>query len=388
MVRRYTGQAIICCAFAFAVAFPSSPARAEWKIAGPDENSYIKLGFLAQGRAQLEDGAEDTNLQNENLYIRRFRILMGGKITDKITFFFETDTPDLGKYTAKTKDSANDIKNNGSIYLQDFYATYTFADEFMIDGGLILIPVSRNSEQSAASLLAIDYGPYSFLNIAATQSRVGRDYGVQARGYLFDKHFEYRAGVYDGDRDLGRRNNEANSPFRYAWRLVAYFFEPETGFFYTGTTLGKKRILSLGGGMDAQDQYRAYSGDLFWDQPVAGGDAVTVQVNYIYYDGDVTFKTLPAQNDWLYEASYYFGAVKLGPFAQVATQDYVQEKYQDESRYQGGVIYWGSGHNFNLKLGYTVIARPNISARDSADGNHVPHYYGDMYTLQCQVFAY
>lgn len=383
MVHQYARKALFLSVFAFLVVFCASAARAQWKVAGPDENSFIKLGFLAQGRAQVEDGAVNTRDQNDNLYLRRFRILMGGKINDKISFFFETDTPDLGKYDPKT-----DMKNAGNIFLQDFYATYTFADEFMLDGGLILIPVSRNSEQSAAGLLAIDYGPYSFNASTPTQSRVGRDYGVQARGYLFEKRFEYRAGVYDGDRDLGKKNNEANSPFRYTGRLVYYFFEPETGFFYTGTTLGKKKILSLGGGMDAQDEYRAYSGDLFWDQPAGAGDAFTLQVNYIYYDGDVTFRTLHAQNDWLYEASYYFGAIKLAPFAQIATENFVQEKYPDESRYQGGLIYWGSGHNFNLKLGYTVIFRPHVSIRDSETGKQVHHYYADAYTLQCQVFMF
>jgi len=387
MFHRSTFQALVFFSLALVlVSLAALPGRAEWKVAGADENSFIKLGFLAQGRAQVEDGAVNTREQNDNLYLRRFRILIGGKINSKLSFFFETDSPDMGKYLPKTTKAANDIKNEPNVYIQDFYATYTFSDVLMIDGGMMLIPVSRNSEQSAATLLAIDYGPYTFLASTPTQSRVGRDYGVQARGYLFDKHFEYRAGVYQGDRDLGKKNNEANSPFRYTGRLVYYFFEPETGFFYSGTTLGKKQILSVGGGMDAQDQYRAYSGDLFWDQPVASGDAFTFQVNYIYYDGDVTFKTLHAQNDWLYEVSYYFGAAKLSPFAQIATRDYVQEKYQDEARWQGGLIYWGSGHNFNLKLGYTVISRPHISAKDS--GNQVHHYYGDMYTLQCQVFMF
>src|SRR4030042_667040 len=102
MVRRSTVQALVFFSLVFAlVSLAASLARAEWKVSGPDENSYIKLGFLAQGRAQIEDGAVNTREQNDNLYLRRFRILMGGKINDRISFFFETDTPDLGKYDPK-----------------------------------------------------------------------------------------------------------------------------------------------------------------------------------------------------------------------------------------------------------------------------------------------
>ena len=47
--------------------------------------------------------------------------------------------------------------------------------------------------EEAASLLPIDYGPYTFANSAPTQSSVGRDTGIQARGYLANKRLEYRA---------------------------------------------------------------------------------------------------------------------------------------------------------------------------------------------------
>lgn len=374
-VQREYQALLLACMLALVVA---GEARAQWKVSGPDEKSFIKLGFLAQGRAEWEDTA-DTHGVNANLFLRRFRILAGGNITERLSFFFDTDTLNLGKYEWDA-DAGEGRKVEADMFIQDFYACYSFGDEFKIDGGLILIPASHNSEQSAATMLAVYYGPYSFLASGPTESRMGRDYGVQARGYLFDQHLEYRLGVFQGDRDLGEQDQTANAPFRYAGRIVFYLFEAETGFYYSGTTLGKKKILAIGASADLQDEYRSYAGDLYWDQPLPSGDAITLQVDYMYYDGDTTFGTLAAQNDWLIEAGYYNGKTRLGGYTQVAIQDFVQSPRQNEARYQAGLIYWGKGHNFNLKAAYAVIFRNHTET--------VSHNYRDLYVLQCQVFMF
>ncbi len=190
---------------------------------------------------------------------------------------------------------------------------------------------------------------------APTESRVGRDYGAQLRGHLFDDNLEYRAGIYQGDRDLGGDTEGANSAFRYVARVVYYFLGPETGFFYTGTSLGQKEILSLGFSMDAQEKYRSYAGDIFIDKPLDSGDAVTFQLNYIYYDGDDTYPEIEAQNDWLVEACYYNDRARLGPFMQLAFQDFADEELQDEDRYQAGIAFYPEKYNLNLKAAYTVV---------------------------------
>ena len=385
----------------------AATAQAQWTVKGPTEDSFIKIGFLFQGQAEwidLNDTHAGRTIESrdvaQNLFVRRFRILMGGQINSKLSFFLETDSPNLGKY-----DTALQRKNDGGIYLQDFFATYAFADEFKIDFGLMLIPLSHNSEQSAATLLPIDYGPFSFVSDAKTtdftQSRVGRDYGVQARGYVFDKHFEYRAGVYQGNRDLGKqdvynaagtkilkRNGGQEAQFRYAGRVVIHFLDPEDGFFYTGTTLGKKNIFSIGASADVQgNNYKAYAADLFWDQPIGDGNAITFQFDYIYLDGSSTktfpgdpYFTLMAQNDYLAEFGYFNQAAKAGFYAQWAEQNFVQLQLQDEKRYQVGLVYWGLGHNFNVKAGYGVLYTERTHKKN--------HLYRDQYVVQCQVFMY
>jgi hypothetical protein len=300
----------------------------------------VTLGFLAQPQFESITNPNGSGTTN-NLYLRRFRLTAGGKLTRKLSYFVESDSPNLGKSVA----TGSTMSRTCDIFLQDAIVTYTFRPEFQIDGGMLLIPVSHNSGQSAASLLAVDYGPYSFLASDPTHSKNGRDYGVEARGYVM-RHFEYRLGAFRGNRDP-----DSNFPFRVSGRFVWYPFDADTGFFYTGTTLGKKRIVALGTSFDRQDHYSSNAVDLFIDQPLRNGHTVTFQADYVRYDGRGTFPTLPKQSAWMVEGSYCFGNVKLAPFIQAASRDFTNPSAADDRKIQGGMIYWIKGHRLNIKLG-------------------------------------
>jgi Phosphate-selective porin O and P len=326
-------------------------ARAQWEIKTEDGKS-IKFGFLAVMRADQEELANGENAQN--LYFRRFRILMGGKLAEKWSFFFETDSPNIGKSDA----SGN--KTAGDIYVQDFFVSYAQSKAFNFDMGMLLIPISRNSTQSAATHLASDYGPYSFLNSGPTQSRVGRDYGVQARGYLADSKFEYRFGVYDGFR-----GTDASNSLRYAGRVMFHVFDPEPGMFYTGNNLGAKHALSFGASFDVQDDYQAIGGDVFYDQPVgSGGSAFTFQADYIQYDGGDFFTALPKQDTYLVEVGYLFGASKIQPWIQYADRDFADAARADQSQTWLGVNYRIAKHNRVLRFAYGQLEQTGAPDRD------------------------
>jgi len=330
-----------CFALLAVLLLPSIAEGADppWRIVSSDGKSSIQFGFLAQPQAEWLTTADGTDT-SQNLFLRRLRLIVGGKVNEKISFFIETDSPNLGKGTATSR------KVEESVYLQDVILTYTFRDEIQLDGGMLLVPMSHNSTQGATTLLAIDYGAYSFLASDPTTSRCGRDYGVQARGYVLGKHLEYRLGVFQGFRDV-----TATTPFRYSGRAVWYPFEAETGFFYSGTNLGSKRILAVGTGFDHQADYTAAAFDVYWDWKIRGDDGLTAQLDYLHYDGGRTFQQLPDQGTWLAEAGYYHSGLKIGPFAQVTRRAYGDPLQSDETRYQIGVAYWLGGHRLNLKVG-------------------------------------
>ncbi|MEX1311041.1 MAG: porin [Candidatus Sulfomarinibacteraceae bacterium] len=327
---------LVAAALLMAVA---TPADAQWAIESKDGKSSIKFGFLVQGWAEtLEhpDGEDSAN----NLYFRRLRLLAGGKITDKFTFFMETDSPNLGK------GNPDGTKQRSDVYIQDFVLSYKFADAITLDGGLILIPTCYNCTQSAASLLPVDYGAFSFLSSAPTTANVGRDYGLLARGYLVNDRLEYRAGVFQGKRD-----EDASNAFRYVGRVMWNFFEPQKGLFYVGSSLGKKKLLSIGASYDTQDDYSTYAFDIFFDYPLFDSDGLTLQADWVHYDGGDFLTSLPETDAYLFEAAYYFGKVKLAPFVQYIVRDPADEASPKQTNWQGGLAYYPMGQRLTVKLG-------------------------------------
>jgi len=212
-----------------------------------------------------------------------------------------------------------------------------------------VIPFSRNSIQSAATLLPIDYGANTFAQSAPTQSSTGRDTGFQAKGYFLANHFEYRLGAFQGTRDA-----RSHGAFRYAGRVQYNVFDTEVGFFYTGTYVGKKKIVAVGAAFDSQSDYHAYDADLFVDFPVGPG-ALTGQGDYNRFDGGTTLRSLPKQNDVLLELGYLVAALKLTPFAQFTNRDVSDATTGGEKRVSLGAAYWWAAHNANIKAAYGRI---------------------------------
>ena len=327
------------------VAVSTTAFGGEWKVTADDDQTSIKFGYLVQFRAESFDTADGMDT-SKDLYLRRARLLLGGSFGSKWSYFIETDSPNLGKADAMG------VKDSGDVYIQDWVVTYTHSDALKVDTGLLLIPFSHNSLQSAVTLLGVDYMPYSFLNSGPTQSRVGRDYGVLARGLLANKHVEYRIGLFDGDRGVNATND-----FRYAGRVVYSVFESEAGLFYTGTTLGAKKILAFGAAFDHQEDYDALALDAFWDQPIGdGGNAVTVQLAMLQYDGDVFFTSLPKQDDLQGEAGFYFAGCRLMPFVGYAMRDYDDVAGNDEDITQLGLAYYLAKFNRVFKVSWGQVS--------------------------------
>jgi hypothetical protein len=351
-----------CCLTAAPVFVVAASADAQVVIK-VNEDVNFKLGVLGQFQADwLEDPAADDT--TKNLFIRRIRLLFGGQVAKNVTFFVETDSANLGK----TLTSGKNI--SPGIVVQDAYGEFKLHDAFALDAGLMFVPFSRNSVQSAATLLPIDYGAYTFSQTAATQSTVGRDAGFQAKGYVLNSHLEYRLGAFQGARDAASHRS-----FRYAGRVQYEFFESEgTGFFYTGTYLGKKKVLAAGAAFDKQDDYHAYDADVFADYPTGPG-AVTAQFAYNRFDGDTTFTTLPKQNTYLVEAGYFLRDLKVTPVLQFAKRDILNTATGDETRWSIGANYWWAGHNANVKGAYS-----RISPRGLPDQNE--------FTIQLQLFYF
>jgi len=390
----------------------------------------IKTGFLIQTQAQaiqeqttaLQDAdPKFTRRWQRQAFIRRVRIILGGDIAKNTTFFFETDAPNVGKvlettettttYTFdKVKDTlvqkdtkvVKDAKNWISMYVQDAQVQYTFCPELSVIAGLQLVGIARNGLQSAASLMALDYGAYQFVPNAPLDNNVGRDLGINFRGFILDDRLEYRAGFFSG------KNTNLYSPFRFTTRLNYSFKDKEKGFYYTGTTLGKGNILSFGAGADMQGSYLAYSFDGMIDMPLGDLGSLTLSAALSFLDGGGTdqaptpFTTLiPKQSVMFFEAGYFFKDLNLQPYIKYETQDVnasvlkqvgaatselldYKNKLKSNSRFGLGFNYFFNGHNANLKILYEIVSRN----RDSLVKNQAEKATNGMFTLQLQYFTF
>ena len=363
-VSRFTSRALVCALIGVGLTITAAIAHGQASIrVGDDVN--IRFGTLLQGWG---DWTQDpvTEAYAQNLFLRRVRLLVGGQVARNITFFIETDNPNFGKAP----------KNLATGFIvQDALAEVKFSDPLTISAGLMFVPFCRNCIQSAATLLSLDYSTFSFLATPATQSSVGRDIGFQAKGYFGGNRIEYRVGAFQGFRAAGARN-----PLRGVGRLQINLLDAETpGIFYTGTYLGTRRVLAIGGGFDTQagpgDNYQAFAVDAFVDYPLTDSLSVTAQVDYFDYDGGSTFPALTKQTAIFAEAGLYIKPMRLMPFVKYETRDFDPAGTPDDVRYQVGLTYYRFGHNVNLKVAYSRL--------DPDVGNP-----SNQFTTQLQVFYY
>jgi hypothetical protein len=360
-----------------------------------NDSISVRVGFLSQMWIDFNQNVRQDSSFAQSIFLRRIRFLVGGQVGSHLNFFFETDAPNLGRTTAGVAKSLGN-----KMIIQDAYVEVKpgTSNAFLLVAGLQLIPLCRNCLESAVTLLPIDYSSYSFLQggPALTNTSVGRDVGLQAKGYLYSNKVEYRAGIFSGARLAnGAGVVTSSNSLRGAGRIQVQLLEAEAPTYsYAGTYLGKRKILALGGGIDAQSSYKAWAADAFLSYPF-GNNGITAQANFIRYDGDAFFPStatvagLPKQNTFEVEAGYHLTDAKITPFAKFEMRN-VDDAFNtnaanlDEHRFQlGGTYYW-VGHNLNVKAAYTRGTLDRLAVA----GVVPPAFNQNGFTVQLQGFYY
>jgi hypothetical protein len=347
------------------------PALASFKLE-PAPGNTLKVGLLLQPQFQaLGDHTLDGT--SENLFLRRARILVGGSLFGVFDYFLDTDYPNLFLATntqATATTAAVTTKNTPGMNIQDAFVTYhPMGDVIKVDAGYMLPPLAHNAVQGAGTLYSWDYFAFTFLSsesFGSSGNPVGRDLGVQLRGLLLDGHLEYRAGLFQGLRDADTATTVgSNNFFRATARVQINLLDPEPGFFYAGTYLGAKKILSIGGSVDTQSSYHYYAGDVFADLPVGGGGVFTAQINVAHWQGG-SFVALPSETAFMSEAGFNIGGIHLSP---ILHYEYLHAPATatsgNQSRTGGGLAWWPFGHSSNLKAFYTRNYQQNTPHDDN-----------------------
>jgi len=328
-------------------------------------NATIKFGFLLQPQYEAI-GSPAVNGASNNIFLRRTRFIMGATFFKYFEFFFDTDYPNLFRAANNTQGELN-TKATPGMNVQDAFGTIkAVGDALKIDLGYMLPPGAHNAVQGAGTLYSWDYFTNSFRHSNVFQSTadpVGRDTGAELRGLVLNDIVEYRVGMFQGKReDVSATRASGRNMFRVAGRLQINLLDPETGFFYAGSYLGTKRVLSFGVAYDFQDGYHHSSGDGILDLPLGPG-VLTAQADVSHWNGG-TWVDLPRQSAFMSEVGYLFDAANLSPIFRFERR-WVDDRTRapDESRVGGGLAFWPYGHNFNVKAFYMRII-PNPSVHD------------------------
>jgi hypothetical protein len=226
-------------------------------LAGPKiefgDDSYLKLSLLGQFHGQFlerEDG-----LENDDIFLRRCRIIIDGQIKDGIKVFAETDNANAGKKgsssSTEIQDAFVDLRLGGS--------------DHWVSVGLILLPFSFEDRSSAASLLGIDFNSEA---VKFTNHFVWRDNGAMIHGSVA-KRLGYSVGVFDGYENTSTtsatigdsvvttvKGKNPEAAMRITGHVhLALLGEAQTGWFYAQDRLGAAgNYLLIGAGLDTQSE--------------------------------------------------------------------------------------------------------------------------------------
>lgn len=342
-----------------------------------DEKTKGEVGIWMQTWYQwVEDGKingdeyEDMN----DFMIRRAYMYLKGQVTDYVSFFTHIASDKIGmeKPTGGTLDKSG-IGLGSGVAWRDLWITFNLHEAFKIQMGRMYVPLTRNyGTTSTKAMLTMDL-PFiqggSRGGIFYAQ-KVGRDDGLTLWGNPWDGLLQYRFMISEGvEDDANPKDN-----LRFVGRLSLSLLEPETSWFNKGTYLGKKKVLSLGFGMDRQDDLTlgghegedntVWTVDAFFDHPVGDG-AVTVEAAYI--DIDNCTQTQPQMytdltsgddaNNWYINAGYLLpGSIGPGRFQPYIRYETVHVDTKNNTNFwSGGLNYYLKGHNCKITADYMQV---------------------------------
>lgn len=352
----------------------------------------VKFGIEIQPQLDFQEVRNATDDGSggfqQNLLIRRLRLLFGGQVAKNVFFYFSTENSNLGKSTQAVGGTTGTKALGSGFGVLDAMAEWRIAKEFNIEAGNVRSPVSRESLKGNTTSFMLDFSAYSTIMSAALQNNAGRDTGVMFRGYFLCDRLEYRSAILSGLRQPGVKN----SP-RFVERLQYNFFDTEVYAFpsYASANYGNRRILAVGAGYDTQGDYRYASADLFLDWPIPLGSFLST-LQYQYINGGKFLTAFPQQSTFMIEGGVFLKDLKIGPIARYEQKTFTDPivngvTTKDENRVAVGLNYYPfpkTPNAFNVKVWWQrVQLKPGAAPGQTTSG-----YATSQFTFQMQAYYF
>jgi hypothetical protein len=341
---------------------PAAPAPqlASTELAAPSgftikvgDTAWMKFGTNLQFWADWnQDQATEGYIQN--LYLRRARFNVAGKVAEGVYFYYQLENANLGK---APKNLA------GGFQTLDATIEWRIDKTFNIQAGLIYLPMSREAVKASGSQYMLDTSAYATLATGSLQGSSNRDTGFGVRGFTLDDHLEYRVLAVQGMRDAS-----SHYAFRYLFRASYNIFDTETyapafTAMPSSYSQSSKKIVAIGSSYDFQRDYELYSADVFWSLPIGKDAKWEGTVWYQSMDGATLTTAIPKQNTFTAETGWYFKQVKTEPFVRWERKQVSSNYKLDEQRTMVGLSYYLSGYNAMLKAAWQNLKMPNDPAK-------------------------
>src|SRR5262245_40400812 len=232
----------------------ASVLAAEVNLPPVSVGAGIRTSFASTDIDGLDEDINDFALNSARIYL-------SGKATEQISLMFNTE------YNSDDEE----------IRVIDAVAQFSFSDQFNIWAGRFLPPSDR----------ANMYGPYYANNFAVFRDGVqdgypfeteGRDDGVMYWCQFGIAKVSFGAfdvtGLTTGDSDV-----------LYAGRVQLDFWDPEGGYYLTGTYYGDRDLPAVGVAGQTAGSGTAYSGDFLLEKKLGNGGVVSLEAEYAKWDG-------------------------------------------------------------------------------------------------------
>lgn len=354
-------------------------------------DTKLNIGFWGQTWFQYVSDYDlnGDGLWNKNLndfMFRRAYFYIKGTITPNWEFFVHYAADRLGQ------DAINYNSGKGlgeGLALRDGWIKYNiWENNVILQAGRMYIPFTRNyGTTSTKSLLTLDLNwvQGGYRGGIFYPSNVGRDDAVVVWGNLMQDKLQYRFMTGDGSNN---RVINPNDNLRLAGRMSYNFFDSETGWFNSGTYIGKKQVLAFGGGFDTQHNlvmnnalrdYLAWTVDIHYDQPLGKADGLTIQSSFISIDNcpnGISMTWLTTGDDAYitsFETGYYFGhKIQQGYFQPFAHYEniHVKESHNFDTHISGlGINYYlkGQANKMTLEVSSLNQEHKGVSKTDPQD---------------------
>ena len=230
-----------------------------------DGSHYFQVTFLNQTWLRFNQSNDGTTVQSKeknntfDIGLRRTRIQMFSQVTDRIFIYFQ-----FGMNNFNSMFNSNGGNRKLGSFFHDALCEYkiTKGNQLKLGGGLTIANgLSRFSQPSIGTIMTLDVPVFAQATVDQIDE-FSRKLSVYARGQFWK--FDYRFILSDpfpitssgGTPTLSKNASFAAVGYtlQYQGHLMYQFFDHEghTTPYMTGTYLGKKKVLNVGGGFIVQ----------------------------------------------------------------------------------------------------------------------------------------